>query len=92
MEAAKTPKYRSFPWRYQQAFAACVRVDAERNFNGLRKEKYRRESHQFSKSLLRDRTWPVSIPSKAIRCGGGSQLSPHELHDTWGPERGRHTL
>lgn len=89
METTETPKRCSFPRRYKQTIAIRVRVDAERNFDELRKEKSGRESHQPSKSCIRGRTCPVSTPSKVIRCGRRSQLPPHELHDTWGPERGR---
>jgi hypothetical protein len=44
MEKVKAPKCCSFPRRYKQTFAICIRMDAERDFNELREEKSERES------------------------------------------------
>jgi len=52
VEKAKTPKYRPFRWRHNESFASCFGVDAERNFDGVRREISSRKSDQPGKSLL----------------------------------------
>jgi len=46
MEEVEAPKHCSLHWRYNRTFANRVGVDVERNFDELRREKPRRESHQ----------------------------------------------
>ena len=52
METVKTSERCPFPWRYQHAFAICVRVDAKWNFDELREEESGREPYQPGESFL----------------------------------------
>ena len=54
VEAFKTSKCRSLPWRYKQTIAICVGVDAERNLNALYQGGSGRRSDRTRESSLRN--------------------------------------